>query len=145
MEENVEPTSSVTRRNIIKGGVAAGAAVWTAPLVSSFTSPARAAGSEAPTSCTDCGVPDQCLGQPDCGGGCLCSSKSDGTGCVCAQPTFCDNPLCGPNGECPDGTVCLATCCDDLRCFVPCGQAAPEGFAVQRRTTNTGQSSAPQR
>jgi hypothetical protein len=139
MEDNVEPTA-VTRRNVIKGGVAAGAAVWTAPLVSSFTSPARAAGSEGPSGCTNCG-PDQCAGQPDCGGGCLCSVRADGNGCVCAQPTFCDNPLCGPNLECPDGTVCLATCCADLRCFVPCGQTAPEGFAA--RHANTGQSSAP--
>jgi len=133
MEEET-PESGLDRRKLIKraGIVTAGVAAWSTPLVTSLASAAHAAGSPA-TGCPECGLGrDTCTGQVPCGGGCFCSAKVDGSGCVCAQPTFCDNPLCTTDADCAGGTVCLATCCAQTRCFVPCDSNATPRYAPEQ-------------
>lgn len=132
MSEQEFEKDGLDRRSLIKraGIVTAGVAAWSTPSVTSLATKAFAAGSPSP-GCPSCGIGDDtCFGQVDCGGGCLCSAKVDGSGCVCATPTFCDNPLCSSDADCPSGTYCLSTCCLESRCFVPCDGA--QGFAATR-------------
>jgi hypothetical protein len=43
--------------------------------------------------------------------GCTCFKLFDGSG-FCGTSVSCDQPQCGPNGECPSGSVCqVETCC----------------------------------
>jgi hypothetical protein len=150
-DNEFDEQSGVNRRTLIKRAaiVTAGLAAWATPSVTSLGAKAYAAGSAA-TGCQECGLPDNtCFGQVDCGNGCLCSAKFDGTGCVCAVPIICtDNPVCSSDADCATfapGSVCLSTCCLELRCFVPCG-TTPHGAAPRTAAgAPQGRSSAPTR
>lgn len=145
MDENEPVETGINRRTLIKraGIVGAGVAAWSTPMVTSLASKAYAVGSPT-TGCRNCGLPgNTCAGQVYCGDGgsfgCYCSAKVDGSGCVCAQATFCDNPLCSTDADCAGSTVCLATCCAQTRCFVPCdntqGVQVADGVEPERKSS----------
>ncbi len=147
--EEIEPGApgGLNRRSLIKraGIVGAGVAAWSTPMVTSLASKAYAVGSPA-GGCRSCGLPnDTCAGQVLCGdggvAGCFCSGKVDGSGCVCAESTFCDNPLCATDADCGPFLVCLSTCCAETRCFIPCDNT--QGVAVATGVQPEGRSSAP--
>jgi cysteine-rich repeat protein len=52
---------------------------------------------------------------------------------ACFSPQFSDNPVCGPGGECPDGTKCLRNACVDNAC-----DGKPDGAVCANATTEDG-------
>jgi hypothetical protein len=62
-------------------------------------------------------------GPRDCG----CWPTTEG-GSFCGQNFFCLFALtCTTSADCSDGEVCVATCCDELACVLPCsGEFQPE-------------------
>lgn len=103
--ENIEPTG-IDRRTLIKraGIVGAGAAVWSAPSVTSLASRAYAAGSVS-TACKTCAPYSfpSCNPSKDCG----CTGTQSGNGCVCVQNAPCSvlQP-CSSQSDCPSGYTC---------------------------------------
>jgi hypothetical protein len=108
----------ISRRKMLKR-IGAGAAIaWTAPILTSVSSPAFAD--------VYCAAPgDPCGGQVPCGTqGCFCNQNV--TNGVpngkfhCTVPTDCTNQDCRNDSDCPTGQVCQATCCANPKCFVVC-------------------------
>lgn len=114
----------ISRRRMLKR-IGAGAAVaWTAPVISSFNSPAF-----AQYRVCDC-VSDPCnnpCGPP--GAGCLCAQTTE-TDCDCFIPV-CGEP-CSSSSDCGAGRRCVVVCCDISACADLCpnsssGRRAPKG------------------
>lgn len=60
---------------------------------------------------------------------CACWPTTEG-GSICGQNTLCIfAPPCVTSADCASGEACVATCCDELICVLPCGQFRPD--AVQ--------------
>jgi hypothetical protein len=64
----------------------------------------------------DCAPPED-----ECG----CWPTPEG-GSLCGQNFFCIlGPPCVTSADCAEGEACVATCCDELACALPCGQFRP--------------------
>ena len=139
------------RRTVIKGAAAGVAAVWAAPVVSSVTSPAYAAGSVGNPNPECIGANCDTFGpsssaNPDC----VCTTTATGGGFCVPGSTRCDvGPECGPapGFSCPDGSICVVdTCCGfpvctplDLNANCPPITAAPgTARAAVRQSTGAG-------
>jgi hypothetical protein len=117
----------ISRRRMLKR-IGAGAAVaWSAPILTSLSTPAF-----ADQYCTQC-AGDFCFGQTVCGTdpplGCPCAQpvgSEGGAVCFCYHDDFCVSrtPCPGGQGDCPAGETCVHTCCDAFIgspvCFPPC-------------------------
>jgi hypothetical protein len=140
-----------SRRTVIKG-VAAGAAVWAAPVVTSLGTPAYAA------SPVGCGAGFACFepGHPyaECGGpsGCICYAETKpGVGLTgqsfCGQDFSCGDltiQACDPDGACPPGYRCQSGCCGENLCAPICPDessslARASASATLESPTNSGQ------
>jgi hypothetical protein len=134
-EKDQETHEGISRRRMLKR-IGAGAAVaWSAPVVTSLASPAFA---QTPT-CTEC-AGDFCFGQTICGsddfGDCPCAQiVGNEANCFCYGDDFCLNRTqCSQQSDCPDGQVCVHTCCDaefGPVCFPACG--APRSLRKGQR------------
>jgi hypothetical protein len=102
----------ISRRRMLKR-IGAGAAVaWTAPIITSLTTPAF-----AQYAVCDC-ISDPCFnecGPP--GAGCLCAQTTE-SDCDCFIPV-CNEP-CGSSSDCGTGRRCVVTCCDPPSCADLC-------------------------
>ena len=125
MDENITEESAGRRpgrRAVIKGAAAGAVGVWTLPVVTSFTSPAAAAGS-AGNPHPEC-VGATCGNFKNCSStdpNCLCFSTSDGGGVCFRGDTFCvDFAQCVTSSDCPTGSVCVVnSCCGYGICVTP--------------------------
>lgn len=116
----------LTRRRIVKTG--AKLAYATPVVAASFKLGVRQASAVSGV-CPDDGVVIDCSGIDnadaatcgDAGPVGSCSRYQAGDCPACLEDNFCDDaPVCGAG--CPDGFVCVPTCCDDQpRCLAPCG------------------------
>ena len=129
MDENAIEESDerrVGRRAVIKGAAAGAIGVWSVPVVSSFTSPAAAAGSGGNPNpeCrgASCGNFLPCSSNPDC----VCTTTSTGGGFCVPGSTSCGSlTACDANGGCPAGSLCAVnTCCGTPVC-VPTALTCP--------------------
>jgi hypothetical protein len=139
MEPEAEPTdleTRISRRRALKG-IGAGAAVaWSAPIITSLSTPAFA---QTPIgSCDDCNdnfcaeCPDEqfstpCAGDPNC----FCSTHPTRGQCECVffPSGLCeDYAPCAPDNTCAEGFRCVTTCCCTPFCAPNCpGTRAPKG------------------
>ncbi len=92
------PTAGISRRSVLKKAAVGGAVVWAAPAITSLTSPAAAAGSDAcePGICTELALPDgTVLGHFSCNtvnaneAGCLCECAGQPTNAPCTNASPC--------------------------------------------------------
>ena len=125
--------TSISRRRMLKRMGAGAAVAWSAPVLTSLSTPAFAA---TPT-CDQC-AGEFCAGQTQCGDqppfGCFCAQivGSEPT-CFCYHDNVCTERTPCPNGQgdCPSGQTCVHTCCDDVVgspvCFGPCGESGSQG------------------
>ena len=122
----------LSRRTVIKRAGVAGAVVWTAPLLSSVTNPAHAAGSAVPCP-QGCDPNNPCGGgQPVCGPSCGCVPEEGSGDCFCHQGSSCGAITpCTATSQCPDGFICANSCCGFAACLPPCG--SPGVFAEGAR------------
>jgi hypothetical protein len=139
MEPDVEHPygkARITRRKALKR-IGAGAAVaWSAPIITSLSTPAFAQ-TPIPGTCDDCNdIPcDPCPSESFSGPGvcgidpiCFCSTHPSRGRCECVffvEGLPCDGyERCGPEPDfaCPTGFRCVTTCC----CFPFCAPACPE-------------------
>lgn len=137
------------RRAVIKGAAAGAIGVWSVPVVTSFTSPAFAAGSAGNPNpeCqgANCATFIPCSSDnPDC----VCTTTSSGGGFCVPGSTSCAvvGDCSGPNADqCPPGSVCVVdTCCGRPVCVpvelnkqcppAPAGAAA----AATRKSSGKG-------
>ncbi len=143
MDEN-ETTDGMDRRSLIKraGIVTAGAAAWSTPMVSSLASRAYA-GSPQPScsdNCGGCGTYD--IDNP-CGRSgpldlCVCGRTTSGR-CVCWEDYPCGSVAsCGADDSCPDGYVCMVTCCGTRDCVPLCGTNVRARTTQQTSGQKTG-------
>jgi hypothetical protein len=148
MTDDFEATEGgPSRRQLIKGAAVGSALVWTAPVLSSVTSPAAAA------SAADCGQGWACAdggAATVCGqsaqGNCLCYAETaPGTGktgdSFCGQDFFCNaaGPTCNPDGSCPPGYQCQSGCCGENICAPLCDTVLARTFApAGSGATNSG-------
>jgi len=132
-----ELENRISRRRMLKR-VGAGAAIaWSAPILSSLRTPAFANYVDrCPETCQAC-PPEGC--GSDERGDCFCFPTCNnppgqpcGEGpCVCVSPRFCNAVgLCNTDAECPDGEVCIASCCPRTTAFagtcgLRCGDEGP--------------------
>lgn len=127
MDENLTEgvaESHPGRRTVIKGAAAGAVGVWALPVVTSFTSPAYAAGSAGNPhpECqgAECGNFKNCSSTSD---DCLCFTTSSGGGLCFPGLTLCaDLVACsGPNqDQCPSGSLCVVrSCCGYPICVPP--------------------------
>jgi hypothetical protein len=144
-EEFDDATTSPSRRQIIKGAAVGTAVVWTAPVLSSITTPAFAASAAGCGEGFSCGGAATVCGQVPGGFECLCYKKttprSGDTGSTfCGQDfscgTFADS--CGPDGECPAGYQCQSGCCGDNICAPECGTATGASASATSGKRNSG-------
>jgi hypothetical protein len=119
----------ISRRRMLKR-IGAGAAIaWSAPVLTSLSTPAFAQYDR----CEQC-AGNFCTGQTPCGGNpdCLCAQVVGAeTTCFCYRGAFTTTcatlPKCADG--CPTGTTCVHTCCDALTgavCLPGCSTASPE-------------------
>lgn len=142
-----ERAGSPDRRTVIKGAAAGLAAVWTVPVVSSFTTPAMAAGS-ANNPNPECRGANCATFTPGCStasADCICTSTASGGGFCVPGSTSCGagSGACSPTNTCPDGEICLVdTCCGNPVCIpIAAGLAcppAPAGAAAAGTRESTG-------
>lgn len=115
----------ISRRRMLKRIGAASAIAWSAPILTSFRTPAF-----AQVYCTEC-AGDFCFGQTICGDqpplGCPCAQiVGSEPSCFCYHDDFCVNrtPCPGGQTDCPPGQTCVHTCCDAAIgspvCWDPC-------------------------
>ncbi len=126
-EESFEAQSGLSRRELLKRMAAGSAIAWTAPVVSTFNSPAFAAGVVSPV-CPECEVGN--FGGFACGAGCTCQEiVRDGVGtgeCFCHQVISCGDPRvvpCASDADCTEpGWRCTSNACfPEGGCVPPCG------------------------
>jgi hypothetical protein len=134
-EEFDDATTSPSRRQIIKGAAVGTAVVWTAPVLSSVTSPAFAASAAGCGKGFTCADPTQitfCGTSPGGDFECICYAETDPdkgqtgneTGnSFCGQDFFCGSFIdyCGPGGQCAPGYQCQSGCCGPNICAPLCG------------------------
>ncbi len=129
-EESIADRGGLSRRELLKRMAAGSAIAWTAPVVSSFNTPAFAGVvSPIPTGpCVECEVGD--FGSIVCGAGCTCQEiVRDGVGtgeCFCHQVISCGDPRvvpCASDADCTEpGWRCTSNgCFADGGCVPPCG------------------------
>jgi hypothetical protein len=74
---------------------------------------------EAPPCTVNLDMP--CGAPVDCGNGCNCWVKADGSSGFCGAFDACENhPPCDLDDTCPQGLTCVENCCGKL-CYSPCG------------------------
>jgi hypothetical protein len=152
VDENITeaaPDGHPGRRTVIKGAAAGVVGVWALPVVTSFTSPAFAAGSAGNPNpeCkgANCATFIPCSSDnPDC----VCTTTSTGGGFCVPGSTSCGvtGACSGPNGDqCPPGNVCVVdTCCGGPVCIPvelnrECPPAAAHApAATSRASSGTG-------
>jgi hypothetical protein len=132
--EELEPKEGISRRRMIKR-IGAGAAIaWSAPVLTSVSTPAFA---QYPGCINDpgCGCSDPCNVAIPCGGrqDCNCWVHASSRSCTCLHfvqscGEFGDCPA-GQDAECPSGMCCVDTCCG-FTCTPACGGA---GGAERKR------------
>lgn len=131
---------AISRRRMLKR-IGAGAAVaWSAPVLSSFSTPAFAQyPSLCTTPCEAClsSIAEVCGTDSVRGGTCLCSQTAEGA-CVCTAGDDCAEwGLCTTSADCAPGLVCKPVGCTlcsggGMTCTRPCGAPLP---TRQRRAT----------
>ena len=145
MTDDERAEHGVSRRTMLKRIGAAGAVAWITPVVTSLNTPAFAA-SQPGGNCSACGG-DFCFGQTTCGEGaslpCPCAQRVDGQGCFCYEDDFCINrTTCAQQSDCPDGEVCVHTCCDTelgtAVCFPACSNSGEGDRPFSTSATGTG-------
>lgn len=133
-ETTKERASSPDRRTVIKGAAAGMAAVWTVPIVSSFTTPAMAAGSAGNPNpeCTGANCATFTPGCSTASADCVCTSTATGGGFCVPGGTSCGagSGACpGGQGDCQAGELCLVdTCCGGPVC-IPINLGCPPSAA----------------
>jgi hypothetical protein len=126
---------AISRRRMLKR-IGAGAAVaWSAPVLTSLSTPAFAQYPPlCPAPCAACfdGSADPCGTDSVRGGTCLCSRTTEGN-CVCTANDACDEwGLCTTSADCPSGFLCkpvqcrgCSTTAGEMDCTRPCGAPLP--------------------
>ncbi|MCW2621582.1 MAG: hypothetical protein JWL64_1184 [Frankiales bacterium] len=142
-----------TRRTVIRGAAAGLAGAWAVPVITSFTSPAMAAGSVPPPddpnpecSGSSCANFIPCSSNADC----VCGTTATGGGfCIpgtsaCGSLTTCGaGNVCGPDQVCLIDTCCGRPVCIPIAANQGCPPSAPAGAAarsapVERVSTGAG-------
>lgn len=137
-----DQSNQISRRKLLKRLGAGTAVVWSAPVLSSITTPAFG---QTPADCfpTFCGPRYEFCGEPgvacplppECSVG-ICSLLNDNS-CLCWDLAVCTcpNPICQSDADCGGGGRCGPTepdcelCCGRVACFYDCRLAgsAPRG------------------
>ena len=129
-----EPSDRISRRRMLQRIGVGAAVVWSAPVISSFGSPAFAGTSQA------CNGPDWVCGQTLnlCGSSgpfqrCLCDVDVEGKP-FCWEDYACPGGgACTTSADCTGGFRCVTNCCTGTTCAPPCGYSkqrkgqAPKG------------------
>lgn len=108
---------------IKRAGIGA-AVIWSVPALTTVASPAFAGSPTTVARCPEpCGA--ACAGQTQCGTGglfdyCGCTRTDTGQ-CFCWANSYCaDVPVCTTTTDCPAGSECVTSCCDEPRCLPSC-------------------------
>lgn len=140
--EELEPKEGISRRRMIKR-IGAGAAIaWSAPILTSVSTPAFAQTPPPPGCVNDpgcgcsspCNVAIPCQGRNDCN--CWVHASSRSCTCLFFVQSCGDFGLCpgGQDSECADGLCCVDTCCG-FTCAPACGAGARRRRQGSGRTT----------
>ena len=109
--ESQQSGAPLSRRELIKRGIALGSLPYVAPMILGSTTPVSAqvlSGFGCTTFFDDCDAQDEsalCAGDPDTGPFCICVESLDGPACVIA--TCEEQPTCDGAGDCEPGFFCL--------------------------------------
>lgn len=142
-EESIADRGGLSRRELLKRMAAGSAIAWTAPVVSSFNTPAFAGFVSPVGDCTPCRVGD--FGSYVCGATsgpfaeCTCQAVIGGLPgeCFCHEVIACNDPRvvpCASDADCTEpGWRCTSNACfPDGGCVPPCGTNAAPGVALDR-------------
>lgn len=119
----------LTRRQMLKRTAIVGAVAWSAPIISTFNTPAFGQETVSPADCPEwnCGDPivgcGQAVGEPPLSSVCICDKDVEGNP-FCWNDFYCsDSIACTQNSDCPPGWACTTNCCGTY-CAPPCGVSA---------------------
>jgi hypothetical protein len=76
---------------------------------------------------------EACAALSPCGSsdsGCDCFVTPEGTTACVGQPRTCEGPICEHSSDCPEGSVCLLSCCPTGVCRPLCGGEAQVSLAA---------------
>lgn len=129
-----------SRREALKRAAAVGAVAWTAPIVSTFNTPAFGQTVVSPSACPawDCGDPQFICGNSGPLDLCLCDQDTSGTE-VCWENISCGDSRvvpCTSNADCLPGWVCTTNCCGQT-CLPKCGTNHVPASNIQSESTAT--------
>lgn len=118
-----ETHEGISRRRMLKR-IGAGAAVaWSAPVLTSMSTPAFAQYQDSPCDPgNQCDLNTPCNFAIDCessGGTCNCWVLADRSACWCGPISPCTDYVPCDNGQCAPGFVCVENCCGQL-CYPEC-------------------------